>query len=362
MTRAHPARGPRVLAAARHRVARGFTLVELMVAMAIGVVTVAAALQMLATSRDAYRVNERVARLQEQARTAFAVIEPDIEMAGFYGFTQSAEPFRLVRGGNMSAVVASALALRQFPVLPGGALPAAVGGLPTGAHVCGVNFAVDVSIPVQGSNNVFALGRSPSSCDPYQGRAQAGADTLTARRASSQTVAAEANRLQIYARRDTSRSAQYLFADGNAPGPVDDDHEVHDLLVRTYYVARDSVGRRGAPALRVKSLTRVGTRLAFDEDEVMTGVEDLQVQFGVSVDGSGRATHYVDPDSAELAAAQVVSVRVWLRVRADETESTFVDTRTYRYADVEFTPTGAERNFRRVLLSRAITLRNARST
>jgi len=175
-------------------------------------------------------------------------------------------------------------------------------------------------------------------------------------------VTAEANRLQVYAIRDTSRSAQFLFADGNAPGPLDDDHEVHDFLVRTYYVARDSVGRRGVPALRVKSLTRVGTGLAFDEDEVMTGVEDLQVQFGVSVDGSGRASHYVNPDSSELPAAQVVSVRVWLRVRADEAEPTFVDTRTYRYADIEFTPAGAERNFRRVLMSRAITLRNARST
>src|SRR3954454_19949882 len=109
-------------AAALRRRARGFTLVELMVAMAIGVIIVAAALQMLATSRDAYRVNERVARLQEQARTAFAVMEPDIEMAGFYGFTQSAETFRLIRSGSTSAIVASALALRQFPLLSGGAL------------------------------------------------------------------------------------------------------------------------------------------------------------------------------------------------------------------------------------------------
>jgi len=342
---------------------RGFTLIELMIAMAIGVTTVIAALQMLAISRDTYRVNERVARLQEQARTAFAVIEPDIEMAGFYGFTQTSEIISLVRGGSTRTVVASALALRQFPVRPGGALPAAVSGLPAGAHSCGVNFAVDVSMPVQGSNNAFALGRSPAtSCGAYQGRAQAGADTLVARRVATQTSGAEANRLQIYASRDTSHSAQFMFVDGNAPGPIDDDHEVHPLVVRAYYVARDSVERRDMPALRVKSLTRSGSGLAFDEAEVMTGVEDLQVQFGVSPEGSGRATHYVDPGSPELPAAQVVSVRIWLRVRADEAEPSFMDTRTYRYADVEFTPSGAERNFRRVLMSRTITLRNARST
>ncbi|MEJ0035615.1 MAG: PilW family protein [Gammaproteobacteria bacterium] len=348
---------------ARRRQAGGFTLVELIVAMAIGLMTVIAALQMLATTRDVYRVNERVARLQEQARTAFAVIEPDVEMAGFYGFTQAAETVRLIRGGNASAVVASALALRQFPLRLGGALPAAVGGLPSGAHSCGVNFAVDVSMPVQGSNNTFALGRSPaSSCDAYQGRPQAGADTLALRRVGTQLVTAEASRLQIYAARDTSRSAQFLFVDGNAPGAIDDDHQVHDLVVRAYYVARDSVGRKDAPALRVKSLTRSGSGILFDEDEVMTGVEDLQVQFGVSLEGSGRASHYVDPGSPELPAAQVVSVRVWLRVRAEEAELSFVDTQTYRYADVEFTPSGAARHFRRVLMSRTMTLRNARST
>jgi type IV pilus assembly protein PilW len=343
--------------------ARGFSLVELLVAMAIGVITVIAALQMLATSRDAYRVNERVARLQEQARTAFATIEPDIELAGFYGFTQAAETIRLVRGGDAGAVVASALALRQFPLRAGGPFPAAVGGLPPGAHSCGVNFAVDVSMPVQGSNNAFAMGRPPvPGCDAYQGRPQIGADTLTTRRVSTQTSIAEANRLQLFASRDTSRSAQFMFADGNAPGPIDDDHQVHDLVVRTYYVARDSVGRRGVPALRVKSLTRSGGAIVFDEDEVMTGVEDLQVQFGVSPDGSGRVSHYVDPGSPGLPAAQIVSVRVWLRVRADEAEPAFVDTRTYRYADVEFTPAGAERNVRRALMSRTITLRNARPT
>ena len=347
---------------ARRRWARGVTLIELLIAMAIGVTIVIGTLQMLAAGRDARRVAERIARLQEQARSAFATIEPDVELAGFYGFTQAAETIRLVHGGSPSSVVASALVLRQFPLSPGDPPPAAVAGLPTGAHACGVNFSVDVSMPVQASNNVFALGRSPTACNAYQGRAQTGADTLTVRRAATQPGAAESNRLQIYAVRETSRSAQFMFSDGAAPGPIDDDHEVHDLLVRTYYVARDSVGQRDFPALRVKALTRSGTGLVFDEDEVMSGVEDLQVQFGVSPDGSGRVTHYVEPDSTELPGAQIVSVRVWLRLRADEAEPSFVDTQTYRYAAVEFTPSGREQHFRRVLMSRTMTLRNARST
>jgi type IV pilus assembly protein PilW len=166
---------------------------------------------------------------------------------------------------------------------------------------------------------------------------------------------------------------------------VDRHHEIHDFVVRAYYVARDSVGQRDFPALRVKSLTRSGAGASFDEDEVMPGVEDLQVQFGIDTDtgdrdndgtpdgavaagsegapdASGQATRYVNPDFVDLPRVQVVAVRVWLRIRADEPEVGFDDAQTYRYADVVYTPGGAERRFRRVLMSRTVAVRNARRT
>jgi type IV pilus assembly protein PilW len=342
----------------------GLTLVELMIALVIGSVTVIAALEVLARGKDVYRVNERVARLQEQGRVALAMIEPDVEMAGFYGFTQSSDAIRFVRGSNPDLTVAALTQLRQFPMQPGGPMPTAVVGLPAGAHACGVNFAVDVSMPAQGSNDVFGLGRSPTACNPYQGRAQASADTLTLRRVETQPSNPEANRLQLYTSRHTSRSSQLMFADGNAPGVIDADHRVHNIVVRAYYVARDSVGQRDFPALRVKALTRSGTGIVFDDEEVMPGVEDLQVQFGIAARGvaDGHIARYVDPDFAELNWSQVVSVRIWLRIRADVPEPSFTDTTTYRYANVVYVPVGAERNFRRVLMTRTITLRNARAT
>ena len=177
-----------------------------------------------------------------------------------------------------------------------------------------------------------------------------GADTLTIRRVETQASPAEAGRIQMYAARLTSQTTQLLFADGTAPGALDADHAIHNFVVRTYYIARDSVGQRNSPALRVKSLTRSGTAVSFDEDEVMHGVEDLQVQFGID-------TGYVNPDFADLPRMQVVAVRVWLRVRSDEPEVGFDDAETYRYANVVYTPSGAERNFRRVLMSRTVAVR-----
>jgi hypothetical protein len=151
-----------------------------------------------------------------------------------------------------------------------------------------------------------------------------------------------------------------MFADGNAPGPIDDDHQIRNFAVRAYYVSRDSVGRNDFPALRVKTLTRVGTVASFVDDEVMPGIEDLQVQFAVDADATDGATRYVNPDFASLQRLQVFAVRVWLRIRADESEASFDDTATYHYGDIVYTPSAAERRFRRVVMSRTITLRNAR--
>jgi hypothetical protein len=151
-----------------------------------------------------------------------------------------------------------------------------------------------------------------------------------------------------------------MFADGHAPGTLDDDHHIHNFVVRAYYVSRDSVGQHDFPALRVKTLKRAGANGWFVDDEVMPGVEDLQVQFGIDAGASGSATRYVNPDFADLVRLQVFAVRVWLRLRADEPEGNYDDATTYRYGDVVYTPSGAERRFRRVVMSRTITLRNAR--
>ncbi len=97
----------------------------------------------------------------------------------------------------------------------------------------------------------------------------------------------------------------------------------------------------------------------------MAGIEDLQVQFGIAAPGAtnGRAVRYVDPGFAELPWTQVVSVRVWLRVRADLPERDFVD-------DAHLSLRGCRIHARRgqtgttarVLIAKTLTRRNARAT
>lgn len=362
---------------------RGLSLVELLVGLAIGSVLIVGAVTVYSNGRTTYALNESVARLQEQGRFVLSVLEPDIELAGYYVFTNAADTLRFVHGGTPELVLASASGLRQAPLPPNPPTPVPLAAIPASAHACGVNFAVDVAMPVQGSNDVFELGPGiTSSCAPT-GEAEPGTDTLTIRRAATEPSAAPAaGRLQIYGSRLRSRTSQLLFADGIAPGALDDDHRIHDLVVRAYYVSRNSVGRASHPALRVKSLTSIAGAPAFRDTEVMPGIEDLQVQFGidtgdydndgaidamadVNLDGipetDGRATRYVNPDFPDLGRYQVVAVRVWVRVRGEQPEAGFLDDRVYEYANVRYQPSGEAARFRRVLMSRTITLRNART-
>ncbi|WP_394752198.1 PilW family protein [Crenothrix sp.] len=68
-----------------YRSNKGFTMVELMVAMAIGVFFLNGILQIFSSSRQIYRVQENLARLQENGRFAIDFISQDVRMAGYWG-------------------------------------------------------------------------------------------------------------------------------------------------------------------------------------------------------------------------------------------------------------------------------------
>jgi type IV pilus assembly protein PilW len=349
--------------------ARGFSLVELLVALTISGVLIAGAVTVYSQSRRTHDVSESYARVQEEARYALGIIEPDVQLAGYYGFTNAFDDFQLVDSTGSG-----------IPTTRMEQTDAAVAAVPASAQACGNNFAVDLMQTVQGSNDVFALGPGwGGACAPFGAGAQPGTDTLTIRRASTEAVAASDQFIQLAINR-LQPNNQRIVLDGVVPAMPDPDlRSVRNLIVRTFYISQDSEERGvGVPSLRMISL---GAGQAFTDTEIMPGVEDLQVQFGVDTgdydgdniidddgDGNGipdspngRATRYVDADDAVLPGAQVVSVRIWLRLRAEQPEMGFIDDRRYQYAGVDYTPAGADQPFRRVLVTRTIQLRNART-
>jgi type IV pilus assembly protein PilW len=65
--------------------AKGFTLIELMISMVLGLIVVAGVISVLLANKRTYRTNEGLGQVQESARTAFELMARDIRQSGGNG-------------------------------------------------------------------------------------------------------------------------------------------------------------------------------------------------------------------------------------------------------------------------------------
>jgi type IV pilus assembly protein PilW len=313
----------------------GLTLVELMVALAIGSFLVIGAVQIYNQSRQAFVINESIARVQETAQFAMDTIEADLRMASNWG-----------RNSRALAIEGRSLVGVANPT-----------GLPE-PLTCGQGWALDIAKTVDGNNNGYALACGAT------GGAQANSDVLTIRRGTVTPAPIESGRLQI----QSTRVQGVLFADGNMPAgftPVDS--TTHNLLVNSYYVAADSPLVPGVPTLRRKTLTIQAGAPFIDDEEVAPGVENLQVMLGIDVNEDNTVDRYVNPGdpiydpaaAGYVPGARVLTARVWLVVRGLSPEVGNADSRDYEPGDVDLGVPND--NFRRMQVSKTILLRNTRT-
>jgi type IV pilus assembly protein PilW len=327
---------------------QGMSLVELMVAMAIGTFLLAGAVTVFGKTRDLYRTNDAAARLQETARYAMGTIEADLRMANYWGLMSRAD---LIENGP-------ALDLANPPAVdPTYSLPAELTGYAATINSCGAMWAVKLPSYVEANNDAYGY-----ACAAF-GTAVPGSDQLTIRRASTQVIAAgalaaSAGQIKL----QTSRVQGSLFSSATLPaGYTPPLSETRALVVNGYYVDQDSNERDGTPSLRRKQLDVAGGAPTITDLQVVPGVEDLQVELGADFNGDQNADYFVQPNTVIPAGDQIVAARVWLLVRAEQQETGFIDGRTYTYASrvggAAYTPADS---FRRVLVSKTMALRNTR--
>jgi type IV pilus assembly protein PilW len=325
----------RILSNNRRRLA-AVTMVELMVALAIGSFLMIGALQVYTQSRQAFVINDSIARVQETAQFAMDTVEADLRMASNWG-----------QHSRGSAIEGRAII--------GDANPLNLLGVPTG---CGADWALDVNHPLEGTDNTYTL-----PCATV-GAAQANSDVITIRRATVAVMPLEAGRIQL----QTTRIQGQIFNNATVPAAFDPaESETHNLLVNSYYVAVSSTLIPGVPTLRRKMLTMNGANAVIVDQDVAPGVENMPLQFGVDVDDDNTIDRYVnpganifDPTHANfIPAARVLTARVWLLVRSVSPEVGLTDTRDYEPGNVDLGVQNDEN--RRLLVSKTILLRNARS-
>lgn len=319
---------------------RGMTLVELTVAMAIGLFLIGGALYVYVQGRNSYRSSDSLARLQETARFAMDTLEPDIRLARYWGL--NAEPARISVSPGLEASC------------DGAAAPWALN---------------DLSAPVEVLDDAWTL-----PCQPFNNDARAGSDVLILRHAEPWQAGVEPVADGSHIQVQTTLSRGLVFRDTSTPGlgdPADvNSNSLNNVTVDVYYVSNQSSFDPATPSLRRLTLGPGGD---FDDEEVIPGVENLQVQLGLDTNGDGSVDRYVDGDQPLLDRsspgfdpnAKIVAVRLWMLVGTPADDPAWRDDHSYPMAshdanlpDIVAGSPGYPATNRRLQIARTIFLRN----
>jgi type IV pilus assembly protein PilW len=307
---------------------RGVSLIELMIALLVGLLVVGGLLQVYLSSKQGYNAQEQLARMQESGRFAMDLITTDLRRSGYWGGSVS---LPLLENGNPG------------PVAP--------------AHACGADntWGRMIRWRVSGRNNTNAGYGCATGYD-----APTASDILALRYAGPNPVApANANGLYL---RDNTESGVIMTgateADpDNDPQPVAGDNVdpmVRALVSNAYYVGDSGRTCQGGGTIPALMRVRLNPASGLPEvQEIASGVERFEVLY--LLDGA-----YVNAAAVDAAAGdgwvRVRAVRVWLLVRGECAEQGLTDGGTYTLADTApFTPND---NFRRQLYVSTVMLRN----
>jgi len=317
--------------------------VELMVSLTVSTFLLIGATTIYMQGRTTFQVAETLARIQEDALFVLDVMEPEIRMTNYFGMR--ARPDRI-----------EGTATADDPV-------------PMGLDVaddCGVNWSIDLEDEVSGTNNDYDW----VGCPAFGDGAQPNSDTLVIRRTAEDSTAVPVTGT-MYVQSARFRDGE-IFVGPTVPTEFTGTGSAsYQLITQGFYVSQSSDNNNALPSLRSKTLVGSAAGPVVVDQEILSGVEDMQVQFGVDTDAIGAANRgsinrYVNPDDpiidpddpAFIADAQILAVRIWFRIRAERAENGFSDDANYVYADQDVGPFND--GFRRILISKTVFLRNSR--
>jgi len=271
----------------------GLTLVELMVAMTVGLILMAGVIQIFSSNKQTYRVQEATSRLQENGRFAADMLMRDIRMAGFWGCSRTLSSLvnNVNTGGGYTSVD-----------LTQGGINGTDGAAGTpdtlvlqGAYGSGVwvkshaQPAASLDIP---AGNGLKKGQIVLISDCTNGDIA---------QISNPNNPGTAGNMVVNTGAGSPGNATKVAHQYNTGAQI---YSVHKL---TYHIAN---GASGQPSL---FLNDDGI-----DQEMVEGVENMQVLYGEDTNADGTANRYVPAGIAGLDMENVVSVRVVLTLRTLE--------------------------------------------
>jgi type IV pilus assembly protein PilW len=341
------------------RAARGFSVVELMVAMTISLLLLAGVVSIFVSSKSSYETNERLSRIQENGRFALNSIMTDLRASGFVGCAR--QPTYL------SSSLNDATAL-QWNFLAGPV---------TGFEATGVatwSPSMDAEIPAPLSGSDVLVVRVPmrervalplvANLGAPTNALQIAAGSTDSVRTGDIALAYSCEAISVFQVSNydpaTGTIAHAANAAGQVPGNANStvnysyrEDVTHVVPIETvaYFIAESSrVDDEDDPApAGTTSLWR--RRGLNDPEELVEGIEQIQVQYGVDTNGDVIVDEY-RPADAVVDWNDVISVSVALLVRSLEEYGTDIDQRAYNLLDV-VVAAPADRRLREVFTATA---------
>jgi type IV pilus assembly protein PilW len=318
--------------------AAGFTMIELMIAIGMGLVIIVGLAGMFASTSSSSKTNDRTSELQTNGVYALNAIKQDLRQAGYRGYTW-AEP----------NAVSTALGTITGECGDG-----------TGA------FITNLRQGIWGANDSNPFS---ANCIPDKTGA-AGGDVLVVRRLDGTSVATPvANTLYF---RSTYNAGE-MFRGATAPASVASDVVPlgnFPVQASVYYVRPYTTVAGESPL--VPALYRVAllSNGSMARELVTSNIEQMQLQYGRVT--TAPNTRYFDSFTAancpscslDTGAAitstptvwdEVNSVRIWLLVRSAMPEPGYVNNTSYVMGDKTY---AVNDNYRRQLLTSVVQLRN----
>jgi type IV pilus assembly protein PilW len=327
---------------------RGFSLVELMVALVITLILLAGIGQIFLSSKKSFLVQDSLGRLQENGRYAMETIAQDVRRAGFWG-------------GN-----ADITEIEDHI--------SASGKVDSDDGTCAdASWARMLTHRIFGKNDTRAGYTCLPSDTTHKG------DILVVRYAAPWEVGDVTTpcfvKNQYYLRSSLFQGQLFQCSNGRpadctgtTPCPEDAALTIDAPAVRTaelvshgYFIhavtTPDKCPTAGkVPALYRQSLVNGQVNNTNTFEEIAYGVDDFQVQYGVDTDNDNSVDGYLDAaDAGDAMWGQVIAARVWLLVRAECPETGYTNDTTYTMAGAAYTPND---HYRRQLYTSTIRLRN----
>ncbi len=320
----------------------GFTLVELMVAMVLGLIVLGGTISVFIGTLESTRLNQALAQLQSNSLFASHVLSNDLRMAGFLGCSPDALDSLIVSAANaptesLGVTAINAAVVNEADWAPGKPAnytePTAAGAPLEGSHVLMVQYAVapgnrllesmngrGSTIELAGNNDELSQGQFAviSNCNNGElfsiGYAGNSADGMSVSPAASLSQA-------------------YLYNE-----TVPESVRVMPFRSVMYYVG--STSRINDSGDQINSLYQ--QTLPFDLAknpplEIIEGVDQLRLSMGVR-DGEDYVFHA--PDSATLEFTDVDLVKVGLLMATRDRYNAITDDRSYFLADTLVVPEG----------------------